>query len=34
MRKENFTIYELHWKSTSPVVHKNAEENEKPIKNY
>jgi hypothetical protein len=34
MGKDNFTIYELHCKSTTPVVHKNVEENEKPIKNY
>jgi len=29
MRKQNFIVYELHWKSTGPVAHKNAEENEK-----
>ena len=29
MRKENFIVYELHWKSTAPVLHKNADENEK-----
>jgi len=29
MRKQNFIICELNWKSTAPVSHKNAEKNEK-----